>query len=102
MQPRTEPFRMADWLILSVLAYLTATILAAIPAPTLADAHASLFPRLQTVLWKVGHLNLAAYIGYWVDRKAFRDRIYPGCPPLLMLRRALVMAACILGFGLAL
>lgn len=90
--------RMSHWLMLSLWAYCMASVLAGWPA----DTDAGLFPRIQTVLWKVGHLNLAAFIGYWLDRAAFRDRIMASTPALLHIRRAIIMAAAMLAFGLAL
>lgn len=58
--------RMVQWLLFSVLAYLLAMLLAEIP--TGHDPDAGLYPRLQAVLWKSGHLNLGAFIGYWIGR----------------------------------
>jgi hypothetical protein len=93
-----EKTRMLQWLVLSLLAYGLAALLAAVPGPT----DAGQVPRVQAVLWKVGHLNLAAYIGFWVDKHAFRDRIDPDTNALFHIRRAIVIAAAMIGFGLAL
>lgn len=90
--------RMAQWLLLSLLAYAVAAVLADVITPE----GNGLYPRLQTVLWKVGHLNLAAYIGYMLDRNAFRDRIEYSSHPLKHIRRAIIIAATMLAFGLAL
>lgn len=96
---RFDKLRMAQWLLLSLLAYAIAAALAGLPGPT----DAGQWPRLQTVLWKCGHLNLAAFIGYWIDRRAFKDaRLYDGSPPLLQIRRAVIIAATMLAFGMAL
>lgn len=90
--------RMIQWLLLSLLAYVVAAILAG-----MGDEGA--YPRAQTVLWKVGHLNLAAYLGYWIDRNAFRDRIEPDKykPDTMQhIRRAIIIAATMIAFGMAL
>lgn len=94
---KSDRLRMLQWLLLSVLAYLIAMFLAELPAATDAGS----MPRLQTVLWKVGHLNLAAFIGYWIDRNAFRDRIGAWSPVLLHVRRAIIIGATMLAFGMA-
>jgi putative exporter of polyketide antibiotics len=90
--------RMIQWLILSVLAY----ILAAWFASMVQYGDSGLWPRIQTVLWKCGHLNLAAYLGFMLDRNAFRDRLYSTSPPILHIRRAIVISATMIAFGLAL
>lgn len=98
MRNISDKFRMVQWLLMSFLVYLVAAFLASQAGPT----DAGLYPRAQTVLWKVGHLNLAAFLGYWVDRNAFRDnRIYAGTSPLAQIRRAIIIGACMLAFGLA-
>lgn len=94
-----DRLRMAQWLLLSILAYAIAATLAGVPVD---GSESGLFPRVQTILWKVGHLNLAAYLGYWIDRNAFRDRIGGHSPLLLHIRRAIIIAATMIGFGLAL
>lgn len=90
--------RMFQWLLLSLLAYGTAAGLATL----LTYGESGLWPRIQTVLWKVGHLNLAAYLGYFLDRNAFRDRIGPRSEPMLHIRRAIVIGFTMVAFGLAL
>lgn len=95
-----DKFRMAQWLLLSLVAYGLAAALAGIPGE---GVDAGMFPRLQTVLWKCGHLNLAAFIGYWIDRRAFRDsRLFASSPPLLHIRRAVIIVGTMIAYGLAL
>lgn len=96
---RVDNLRMMQWLLLSILAYLIATLLASVPVD---GSDVGLYPRLQTVLWKCGHLNLAAYLGYWIDRHAFRLRIDSASDGLEQLRRAVIIAATMIAFGLAL
>jgi hypothetical protein len=99
MHRYSDKFRMAQWLLLSVIAYVVATVLAGIPA----DTDAGLWPRVQTILWKCGHLNLAAYIGYWIDRRAFHSlRITRSSHPTEQMRRAVIIGATMLAFGMAL
>lgn len=91
--------RMIQWLLLSLLAYAIAALLAGLADPS---GNGS-YPRAQTVLWKVGHLNLAAFIGYWIDRNAFRVRIEEfRKADLAHIRRAIVISATMIAFGLAL
>ncbi|WP_168798510.1 hypothetical protein [Herbaspirillum sp. ST 5-3] len=98
---RFDKLRMVQWLLLSVLAYVLATALAGIP--TGIEPEAGLWPRLQTILWKCGHLNLAAYIGYWIDRRAFHTlRITRSSHPTEQVRRAIIIGATMLAFGMAL
>lgn len=98
MKEHKDKFRMAQWLLLSILAYGIAMVLADVPSAT----DAGMWPRLQTVLWKCGHLNLAAYLGYWIDRHAFRLRIDCASDGLEHIRRAIIIGATMLAFGMAL
>jgi hypothetical protein len=90
--------RMVQWLLLSLLAYA----IAAGMAEMLAYGDSGLWPRVQTILWKCGHLNLAAYIGYWIDRNSFGDRIEPHSHVTKHMRRAVIMVGAMIAFGLAL
>lgn len=100
-QSLSDKARMLQWLLLALVAYLLAMILAQMPAET----DAGLLPRLQTVLWKIGHLNLAAWIGYWIDRNAFPyariDMPFTRTQPIDRIRRAIIIAATMLAFGMA-
>jgi putative exporter of polyketide antibiotics len=90
--------RMCEWLLMSLLAYAVAAGM----AEMLAYGESGLWPRMQVVLWKVGHLNLAAYLGYFLDRRAFCDRIEPHTHHMKHIRRAIIMVGAMLAFGLAL
>jgi len=90
------------WLALALLTLLGILLL----APTQAGV----------LLWSLSKLALAAWLGYWVDRSLFRNcrphqvlTVAMGPDPTLaqvvmaaavMLRRALVILAAILGLGL--
>lgn len=89
---KTDLARMFDWLAWAAVCYLAVMLLRA----------ADLAPQMQTVLWKLGNLTVAAYAGYWIDRRAFRRRIDDTSPPLEQLRRAVVMAAAILAVAMGL
>ncbi len=93
-----DRFRMFQWLMLSIVVYFLASVLGDMTGAT----DAGLYPRLQTVLWKVGHLNLAAFLGYWIDRRAFRIRIDAASPAMEHIRRAIIIAAAMLAYGMAL
>jgi hypothetical protein len=85
-----EPFRMFHWLLLSVVLYAAAILLKDVAA----------LPQVQIVCWKLGHINAAAFMGYWIDRTTFRDRLHAMSEPLRQIRRAIIMAACILAVAL--
>jgi hypothetical protein len=94
-----DKLRMVQWLLLSFIVYGLATLLHSIAVPGTEDG---LYPRFQTILWKCGHLNLAAYLGYWIDRNAFRGlRITASSSPVEQLRRAIIIGATMLAFGAA-
>lgn len=91
-------FRMFHWLLIAVVLYVAAGLLA-----TLTDgAGASRLPQVQIVLWKLGHITLGAFAGYWIDRNGFRDRLVADAGPLRQLRRALIMAAAMLAVSMGL
>lgn len=89
--PKRDLARMADWLIWAVLAYAICFVL---------RAH-DLEPQVQTVMWKLGNATVAAYAGYWLDRRAF-CRLSDQNDSLDGVRRAIVMAATMLAVGLGL
>ncbi|MYM80556.1 hypothetical protein GTP44_01095 [Duganella sp. FT50W] len=84
-----EVVRMIEWLLVAALFYWLATQL-----PITGHLAA-----IQTLLWKLGHVTLGGFIGYWLDRMAFRDRMDYGTPPMLMMRRAVIMAASMFTLG---
>lgn len=78
-----DKLRMMQWLIISALLYTAAML---IPNP-----------QLQIVTWKAGHLTIAAFVGYWIDRGAFiESRITYHSPALLQIRRAIIIGAAML------
>ena len=86
-----DKFRMAQWLLMAVLFYGSALLV-------FGDQ-----PQLQTLAWKLGNLTVAAFVGYWIDRRAFLDaRLNPHSPPLLQMRRAVIMAAAMLAVAMGL
>lgn len=86
--------RMADWLVVTVIL----TVLIALTAPHM----------FGVTLYKLSLVSLAAVAGYWIDRSLFyyarpdcflvggREVVFAAA----MLRRALIVAACVLGVSL--
>lgn len=90
MKVNNERLRMAHWLLCALALYVIAMLL----------AQARILPQVQIVTWKLGHETVAAFLGYWIDRTAFRDRIVWDSPGLLHIRRAIIIGAAMLGVGL--
>jgi drug/metabolite transporter (DMT)-like permease len=84
--------RMLDWLVWALCFHLAAILLRTF----------SLEPQIQTVLWKLGNLTLAAYAGYWIDRRTFRMRVDSATPAPEQIRRAIIVAAAMIAVGLGL
>lgn len=98
------PFRLFGWTIITVLLLLLLGILRP--------------EQLQVVLYKLSLVTLGAVLGYWIDRAMFpyarphtqiscnanihSDPMMRTLPALLMLRRAVVVFACIIGLTLGL
>jgi hypothetical protein len=78
--------RMVQWPLIGVLFYL----LTLIPMP----------PQYSALLIKLGSCTLAAYLGYWIDRLAMRNRIVDASEHERRIARALIIGACIMGVGL--
>ena len=83
--------RMIEWLLLAAGFYLGCIVLRAY----------EIEPQVQVVLWKLGNVTIASYLGYWIDRRAF-GRITANSTPVSQARRATVMAACILAVAMGL
>lgn len=101
MTPKTrynllDKLRIGPWLILAMLATFVVGLL---------------YPhQLGVLLWSLSKLCWGAYLGYWIDRSIF-PYARPGdyqcnngnglsAIALLMLRRAIIIAAAILALGL--
>ncbi len=89
---RNDIVRMIDWLAWALACYAAVLVLRGLDVA----------PQAQTVLWKLGNLTVAAYAGYWIDRRAFRMRIEPGSDGSEQLRRAIIMAAAMIAVALGL
>lgn len=83
----TGKTRMFEWLLISVALYAAAIYIQ--------------HPQIQVGLWKAGHINSAAFIGYWICRRLF-GRFDVNSNPILHAARALIIAACIIGMALGL
>ena len=88
----TDSLRMLHWLLISVLLYTAAAMLASY----------EMLPQAQTILWKFGHIVSAAYVGYRIDRAAFRDRITTDSMPQVQIRRAIIIGSAMLAIALGL
>lgn len=90
---KRELARMFDWLIWALCFHAGAIVLRTYGVE----------PQIQTVLWKLGNLTLAAYAGYWIDRRVFHlHRISHSTSALEQVRRAVVVAAAMIAVGLGL
>ena len=84
-----DKFRMVQWLAIAAALYAIALWISQ--------------PQIQTALWKLGNVTVAAFVGYWIDRRAFWfARLDHNSQPLLHLRRAIIMAAAMLAVALGL
>ncbi len=81
-------FRMFPWLLFAAVFYVIALNVA--------------MPQVQTLCWKLGNVTVAAFVGYWIDRHAFRDRIDAMSSGLMLIRRALIIAAAMISVALGL
>ena len=102
MKPQTrhdllDKLRIGPWLILAIITTVVVGVL---------------YPhQLGVLLWSLTKLCWGAYLGYWIDRSIFPyarpDGFNPDRDPkertlweLLMLRRAIIIAAALLAIGL--
>ncbi len=86
---------MGEWFRMSWFAYVAAILLALVfwisPA------------QFPVVVHKFALITAAAVLGYWLDRHLFPDaRTTRTSPDGWMLRRAIVVAACVVAIGIAL
>lgn len=81
--------RMIEWLLLAALFYAVAYIMLLLGNNG----------PIQTLTWKLGHVTLGGFAGYWLDRAAFRDRINKTSPPLMMIRRSIIMFGAMYTLG---
>lgn len=95
-----DKLRMVQWLVIAAVLYGGALTLRA----TTGDGGLpSAYAPIETMLWKLGNVTVASYVGYFIDRHAFRDnRISEFSDPLDRIRRAIVMASAMLAVALGL
>jgi hypothetical protein len=87
-----EHLRMLQWVFIAFLFYGAALIFKGYGVE----------PELQIVSMKLGHITIAAFVGYWIDRTAFRTRITASSHPLESVRRAIIIASAMLAIALGL
>jgi hypothetical protein len=86
-------FRMSHWFLFAVIFYGIAIAL----------TQSEILPQLQVISWKLGHETIASYFGYWIDRSAFnQSRLNEESPPLLQIRRAIIIGAAMLAVAMGL
>jgi len=85
----TDKMRMIVWLVAGVLLYFAS--IAVGPGE----------PIIQTTLYKLGHVTILAWVGYWISRHAL-GRVSTGATDGDKLARALVMAGVIIAGSLGL
>ena len=93
-----DKLRMIQWLLIALTLYGLALGLAALHNGELPPV----WVPLETAAWKLGNVTVAAFVGYWIDRQAFRSRFNENSSPLEGIRRGLVMAAAMLAVALGL
>jgi hypothetical protein len=76
-------FRMFQW-------FITAMVLFGVAAACALSGIIELRP-VGAIASKAGNVTLAAFIGYWIDRQAFKDRLDAGVDPMRQLRRAIII-----------
>jgi hypothetical protein len=81
---KQDRLRMVSWLMFSTVLY-TAAIYAG-------------NPQIQTGLWKMGHITMGAFIGYWADRHLLGQMNYASSQGR-QLSRAIIVAAAIIGMA---
>lgn len=59
-------------------------------------------PQLQIILWKTGHITVAAFAGYWIDKAVFRDELDGKSLPMRQMRRAVIIASAMLAVSMGL
>ena len=86
--------RMTNWLLITLVLSLVVLLLAP--------------QQLPVTLYKLSLITVAAWVGYWIDRGLFpyarpdlfevggRDALFSST----MLRRAVIVAACIIGVAM--
>ena len=90
IKTKSGNFRMFQWLLIAIVLYTLAAMLAS----------QSLLSQVQTIFWKLGHETIAAFVGYWIDRSAFRIRLNDESVPLHHIRRAVIIGATMLAVAL--
>lgn len=87
-----EHNRMLNWLLSAFVLY---GIAFALNYFRISEAGASLF-------YKFGHVTVAGFLGYRLDRSLFRDRMCNNTEPLKQLRRAILVGAVVLSISIGL
>lgn len=87
----TDKTRMIEWLLLAAFFYAVSVVM----------YHLNILPEMQVVGRKLGHITVAAFLGYWIDRRS-ATRIRATSTPLEQIRRAIIIAAAMLAIAIGL
>lgn len=82
-----EAMRMAQWLCFALVLYVAALN---VPHPT-----------AQTVLWKLGHMTIAGWVGYWIARNLL-GRVHDVTAPEAVIGRAIIVGCAMLAMAMGL
>jgi hypothetical protein len=84
--------RMSTWIWISIPLLIVVAILSP--------------QKIGLVVYKINLITIAAALGYWIDRTAFPyarpDEVSEGLMSASMVRRSMIMAACVLAMALGL
>lgn len=86
--PKKDRLRMAHWLLMAIVFFTLAAIVA------LSGIHE--IRTVGAVSQALGKVTISAFVGYWIDRSAFRDRVDSDSEPLKQLRRAIIIGCAML------
>lgn len=89
---KLDIFRMFSFLLLAFFFYGMALILVSFNDMVL--------PQVQTILWKSGHISVGAFLGYYIDRSVFRDRVNDNSGSHIHLRRAIIIVGAMIAIAL--
>jgi hypothetical protein len=117
--------RMIVWLFITVICMALATLGVAYSSGELTATHdmgllTRIVAHLSTAIWKLGLISLAAYAGYWIDAtvapyarpdmflaETWKQEEMPIVAPAnavpfaaSLLRRAIIMGACMIGVAM--
>jgi hypothetical protein len=85
--------RMVHWLGMAVMFYAIVIVM-------ITTKGIDFYPQFQTVMWKLGHLTVASYLGYRLDISLNRKRITTDSTDLERIRRAIMVIGSMIAMAL--